>query len=156
MRKIRSLVEQINTLIENHSLTKIRKVGEKESLFTDGKKFIVLNDEDYELGYLKGQDSDFEDFWGETEEEAIEIFKDISNIGHLSHTLFENNSLEDRWGNSLKIGDQIAHITVYYNTSNWRAEKGIIINVKEDKIQVDKNGYKSWIKPINVLKIGNN
>ena len=154
MSNVKSILEELHSLIESNELKKIKKVGKKEALYTDGQMFIVLNDEDYKLGYLNGQESDYEDFWAETEEEAIKVFKDISNIGHISHTLFEDSStLKDRYGIELKIGDKIAHIRVAYNTSSWHAEKGTIVSISNDKIQVDKNGAKSWIKPNNVLKI---
>ena len=94
------LLEELNSLMEDvEELKEIRKVGENETLYTDGTMFIVFNDEDYKEGYLKGQESDYEDFWAETEEEAIEVFKDISDIGRIKHTIYEDVI---RTGTSLK------------------------------------------------------
>ena len=85
------LLKELNNLMEDvEELKKIRKVGENETLYTDGTMFIVFNDEDYKKGYLKGQKAEYEDFWAETEREAIEVFKDISDIGHTKHTIYED------------------------------------------------------------------
>lgn len=125
------LLEELNNLMEDvEELKKIRKVGENETLYTDGTMFIVFNDEDYKKGYLKGQQAEYEDFWAETEREAIEVFKDISDIGHIKHTIYEDvirtgTSLQGNvWKESLldKIKIDVLGVEIPYQITKYEID----------------------------------
>lgn len=65
----------------------------------------------------------------------------------------EEKAVYDKALRPIYVGDYVAHIKVGYNNSAVSIEIGkvIAINIEKGKIQVDKNDYKSWVKPTSCI-----
>lgn len=60
----------------------------------------------------------------------------------------EQKTLHDKAFRPIYVGDYVAHIKGGYNSAvSVEIGKVIAIDTEKEKIQVDKNGSKSWIKP---------
>ena len=70
----------------------------------------------------------------------------LENLNKFSEE--EQKTLHDKTFRPIYVGDYVAHIKGGYNSAvSVEIGKVIAIDTEKEKIQVDKNGSKSWIKP---------
>ncbi len=60
--------------------------------------------------------------------------------------------ITDVIGNVLNIGDCVAHIAGGDGYSKLRIEKGVILSFKNQRVQIEKQGNKSYVVPHRLIK----
>lgn len=140
---------------------------------SEGKKAIVLSDEDY-IKHLKSymhNNPDFQKLWNmlpmindDLKDDGIKTLtsfklkKYYNMIQAQKSEATENDfsgeveEIKDAVGNVLHVGDPVAHILGGEGHSKLRIERGIITEIKNGKAKVKKATLKSTIYPHKLIK----